>query len=126
MSVCLLFLCFFKQRTAYDWRISGWSSDVCSCDLTLGIDEGKIVESAVQAATVEVERAAHQDAADLFHVGGGDGEAEEPFMCIMVVEAVPAAVLIPPVDGQELVMVADAQGQAHADESGKGQFQNKG
>src|SRR3546814_17718426 len=26
---------FFKQKTAYDMRISDWSSDVCSSDLTL-------------------------------------------------------------------------------------------
>src|SRR3546814_21026784 len=25
--------CFFKQETAYDMRISDWSSDVCSSDL---------------------------------------------------------------------------------------------
>src|SRR3546814_6640160 len=31
--VCLL-LCF-KQKTAYEMRISDWSSDVCSSDLTL-------------------------------------------------------------------------------------------
>src|SRR3546814_4758123 len=31
MYVCL-FLCF-KQKTAYDMRISDWSSDVCSSDL---------------------------------------------------------------------------------------------
>src|SRR3546814_2894246 len=30
--VCLL-LFFFKQKTAYDMRISDWSSDVCSSDL---------------------------------------------------------------------------------------------
>src|SRR3546814_1816911 len=29
--VCCLF--FFKQKTAYDMRISDWSSDVCSSDL---------------------------------------------------------------------------------------------
>src|SRR3546814_8202606 len=32
-----LFLCFFfffKQKTAYEMRISDWSSDVCSSDLT--------------------------------------------------------------------------------------------
>src|SRR3546814_1287632 len=29
---CLGFF-FFKQRTAYEWRISAWSSDVCSSDL---------------------------------------------------------------------------------------------
>src|SRR3546814_16821031 len=33
--VCLYFSCFFffKQKTAYEMRISDWSSDVCSSDL---------------------------------------------------------------------------------------------
>src|SRR3546814_959460 len=26
-------VCFFKQKTAYEMRISDWSSDVCSSDL---------------------------------------------------------------------------------------------
>src|SRR3546814_4249731 len=29
----LVFLFFFKQKTAYEMRISDWSSDVCSSDL---------------------------------------------------------------------------------------------
>src|SRR3546814_2264180 len=36
LFVCLLcFMCFFffKQKTAYEMRISDWSSDVCSSDL---------------------------------------------------------------------------------------------
>src|SRR3546814_9051056 len=28
-----MFIFFFKQKTAYEWRISDWSSDVCSSDL---------------------------------------------------------------------------------------------
>src|SRR3546814_6787885 len=33
-SGCLLFcFFFFKQKTAYEMRISDWSSDVCSSDL---------------------------------------------------------------------------------------------
>src|SRR3546814_4607295 len=28
-------LCFFKQKTAYELRISDWSSDVCSSDLLI-------------------------------------------------------------------------------------------
>src|SRR3546814_3737562 len=28
-----IFFCCFKQKTAYEMRISGWSSDVCSSDL---------------------------------------------------------------------------------------------
>src|SRR3546814_2785864 len=34
-SVCVFFL--FKQKTAYEMRISDWSSDVCSSDLELGV-----------------------------------------------------------------------------------------
>src|SRR3546814_17495263 len=31
--VCLLYVVFFKQKTAYEMRISDWSSDGCSSDL---------------------------------------------------------------------------------------------
>src|SRR3546814_12439075 len=31
------FFVFFKQKTAYEMRISDWSSDVCSSDLNRGI-----------------------------------------------------------------------------------------
>src|SRR3546814_20095220 len=31
----MIFVCFFKQKTAYEVRISDWSSDVCSSDLVL-------------------------------------------------------------------------------------------
>src|SRR3546814_2841696 len=34
-SSCLSCLFFFKQKTAYEMRISDWSSDVCSSDLPL-------------------------------------------------------------------------------------------
>src|SRR3546814_5183110 len=30
--------CFFKQKTAYEMRISDWSSDVCSSDLAVEIE----------------------------------------------------------------------------------------
>src|SRR3546814_10161622 len=31
--MCLFIFFFFKQKTAYEMRISDWSSDVCSSDL---------------------------------------------------------------------------------------------
>src|SRR3546814_3426608 len=34
--VGLIFFFFFKQKTAYEMRISDWSSDVCSSDLLAG------------------------------------------------------------------------------------------
>src|SRR3546814_10116618 len=33
VSVLCFFFFFFKQKTAYEMRISDWSSDVCSSDL---------------------------------------------------------------------------------------------
>src|SRR3546814_9414701 len=33
---CMYFF-FFKQKTAYEMRISDWSSDVCSSDLDIGV-----------------------------------------------------------------------------------------
>src|SRR3546814_3790631 len=37
---CIIFFLFFffKQKTAYEMRISDWSSDVCSSDLVSGRD----------------------------------------------------------------------------------------
>src|SRR3546814_8529678 len=53
----MCFLFFFKQKTAYEMRISDWSSDVCSSDLIVGkgpdvgrgdrIDDGQRVALAV-------------------------------------------------------------------------------
>src|SRR3546814_13417180 len=36
IGVYMSFCFFFKQKTAYEMRISDWSSDVCSSDLTAG------------------------------------------------------------------------------------------
>src|SRR3546814_3508549 len=35
MAMMMLVFFFFKQKTAYEMRISDWSSDVCSSDLTI-------------------------------------------------------------------------------------------
>src|SRR3546814_9032731 len=35
MLSLLLYFFFFKQKTAYEMRISDWSSDVCSSDLAI-------------------------------------------------------------------------------------------
>src|SRR3546814_3881746 len=36
MLILFLVVFFFKQKTAYEMRISDWSSDVCSSDLAAG------------------------------------------------------------------------------------------
>src|SRR3546814_7315097 len=42
MSGYFLCFCFFKQKTAYEMRISDWSSDVCSSDLGADASAGTI------------------------------------------------------------------------------------
>src|SRR3546814_9720733 len=37
MCIVFWFVFFFKQKTAYEMRISDWSSDVCSSDLQLQV-----------------------------------------------------------------------------------------
>src|SRR3546814_2469373 len=41
MSMLFIFI-FFKQKTAYEMRISDWSSDVCSSDLCQAADMVKM------------------------------------------------------------------------------------
>src|SRR3546814_3418089 len=56
----VLFVFFFKQKTAYDMRISDWSSDVCSSDLLDGN-----VEAAGRLVHEYEARLGHQVARDL-------------------------------------------------------------
>src|SRR3546814_3583107 len=48
----LILFCFFffKQKTAYEMRISDWSSDVCSSDLTVGRCEADHLDIVLPAA----------------------------------------------------------------------------
>src|SRR3546814_4080280 len=41
----MLLIFFFKQKTAYEMRISDWSSDVCSSDLLIGIIRGDLLDN---------------------------------------------------------------------------------
>src|SRR3546814_4311204 len=45
--VYMLYICFFffKQKTAYEMRISDWSSDVCSSDLQVQSPANRIIKA---------------------------------------------------------------------------------
>src|SRR3546814_6920126 len=62
---------FYKQKTAYEMRISDWSSDVCSSDL--------LVRQRVLQAEDELHVRWRLQAAVLHHLGGGveHGEVED-------------------------------------------------
>src|SRR3546814_11845823 len=65
--MALLFF-FFKQKTAYEMRISDWSSDVCSSDLQCtGIDEAQALRVAAS-----LERNSGHPLAVAFIDAGGD------------------------------------------------------
>src|SRR3546814_10353605 len=60
-----MFFLFFKQKTAYEMRISDWSSDVCSSDLheslAVVIDDAGEIEAEAGIATKRPGRVARQD-----------------------------------------------------------------
>src|SRR3546814_4008469 len=43
MVFAMFFFFFFKQKTAYEMRISDWSSDVCSSDLVVALRDSTII-----------------------------------------------------------------------------------
>src|SRR3546814_1538262 len=54
-TICIVFF-FFKQKTAYEMRISDWSSDVCSSDLTCQFAIAKMTSTAVSDTQMIVRR----------------------------------------------------------------------
>src|SRR3546814_1835478 len=60
MSAHILYFFVFKQKTAYEMRISDWSSDVCSSDLRI-FHVGIIVAIAGRIDIVEGERRFHRN-----------------------------------------------------------------
>src|SRR3546814_4202590 len=55
MILCRFCLCcfFFKQKTAYEMRISDWSSDVCSSDLQ--VDNGVSLDFHQQSGKIAMQ-----------------------------------------------------------------------
>src|SRR3546814_6822647 len=56
---CFMSFFFFKQKTAYEMRISDWSSDVCSSDLNgskMFITNGNIADYCLVAAYTDRSR----------------------------------------------------------------------
>src|SRR3546814_16669110 len=60
---------FFKQKTAYEMRISDWSSDVCSSDLRTAV--AAIVRIGIGAAQILPRKRM------IGGIGGGVAEADE-------------------------------------------------
>src|SRR3546814_1568371 len=69
-----IFFFFFKQKTAYEMRISDWSSDVCSSDL---FDRLPAAIWPLLADTVRFNEAAGLPRYDVAETLQGDGRSEE-------------------------------------------------
>src|SRR3546814_6234921 len=54
VSLCVSFFCFFKQKTAYEMRISDWSSDLCSSDLPCAQDSLAELRALAARCTADV------------------------------------------------------------------------
>src|SRR3546814_10594312 len=75
MYVCFFF--FFKQKTAYEMRISDWSSDVCSSDLQHDLVRDQPLIPPI-ARLLERPRADPARVDDRLHSGGGRRAAALP------------------------------------------------
>src|SRR3546814_9360729 len=83
----MLYVFFFKQKTAYEMRISDWSSDVCSSDL------GEEIEDLAGMRPVRQVEPADETAACL---GAGRG----PALHVLRMRRHGGAVVVEPVEGQ--------------------------
>src|SRR3546814_6837139 len=60
LEICCSFFFCFKQKTAYEMRISDWSSDVCSSDLVLCDLRRLVIADLGRERGDEHQRAVHQ------------------------------------------------------------------
>src|SRR3546814_3393090 len=67
---CSLIIFFFKQKTAYEMRISDWSSDVCSSDLVADHRHDKRLGAAAIGRTAAAGEADHRRIGVI--IGNGD------------------------------------------------------
>src|SRR3546814_3427602 len=70
--VVVIFVFFFKQKTAYEMRISDWSSDVCSSDLH---EPASIIQR--QASSIDLEQLLDDERIGALVVGPGLGRDRE-------------------------------------------------
>src|SRR3546814_9175172 len=68
---CVVFVFFFKQKTAYEMRISDWSSDVCSSDLLAYLLRFlAIAAGGIESGLARIAPSLDQAAASLGHAPG--------------------------------------------------------
>src|SRR3546814_9123970 len=81
VDFCIVFVFFFfKQKTAYEMRISDWSSDVCSSDLN-ATTSGRDFPGAIQFCMTRELNRPRAIAKSLYGASGcGIGRGNRPMM----------------------------------------------
>src|SRR3546814_3837763 len=80
-TVVFVFLIFcFKQKTAYEMRISDWSSDVCSSDLDLA-QALILVGDEIDATDLGEISSRLDDVGDAFPIVADEHHLPEPRLC---------------------------------------------
>src|SRR3546814_4313493 len=91
-----MFFFFFKQKTAYEMRISDWSSDVCSSDQRpQRIRGGLKIVAGIEHATAMAFRNEHQRVVDRHHLDEEDRDVHDARLWHAIV-ARPGAVILAP------------------------------
>src|SRR3546814_20743711 len=101
LILCVFVFFFFKQKTAYEMRISDWSSDVCSSDLFGGLITNHAPTQRVLPpffSNLLPEGPLRSYLADR----AGVHHDREFFLLWMLGKDLPGAISIKPVDGEEL------------------------
>src|SRR3546814_18698455 len=119
--IMIRFVFFFKQKTAYEMRISDWSSDVCSSDLsTTGLTSDETSLSLVcdenfgsgtltESTQVRPSRASSPDRLTFFFLAMPEACAEL-LICLVRAARKPARRVPPPFCGQLLGQPSNGSG----------------
>src|SRR3546814_2158217 len=97
LRICMDLFFFFKQKTAYEMRISDWSSDVCSSDLVAirrrpdHLDGRRTVEQQREGVSHHAIVVDDEDPDRLAHAGHGSDATSRCSLLVSVTSRLPPA-----------------------------------
>src|SRR3546814_5930857 len=113
-------LFFFKQKTAYEVRISDWSSDVCSSDLVVGEVTGGERLGAERLEAIDHHGLGRLGRQALAPVSGGEpvAELEVPGLAVAQADGADGLVLALQGDGEAVLAALRPRGGVAGDPRG--------
>src|SRR3546814_11187244 len=83
----MFFFVFFKRKSAYELRISDWSSDVCSSDLLQAHEAEHLQHLALALLAVAVDHADRHVGAHLAALDSADADQAEEVVVVQMADA---------------------------------------